>query len=50
MMYDVRWKVGDDGLGFFLELFEIVYDEATEEGGAVLEGGLTSSAIGYVMA
>ena len=42
--------VGDDGLGLGFEFGEVVDYEAAEEGGAVLEGGLTSSAIGYVMA
>ncbi len=42
--------VSDDSLALGFEFGEVVDDEAAKEGGAVLEGGLTSSAIGYVMA
>ena len=30
----------DDGLGHFLEFLQVIHHQATEEGGAVFEGGL----------
>ena len=39
-----------DRLRHLFEFLQVVYHKAAEEGGAVVEGGLTSSAIGYVMA
>ena len=33
-------------LGHFLEFFQVIYDEAAEEGGAVFEGGLVDDDLG----
>ena len=40
----------DDGLASLLEVLQVINHQAAEEGGAVVQRGLTSSAIGYVMA
>lgn len=39
-------SIGYDGLGLGFELGEVVYNQATEEGGAVFEGGLVDDDLG----